>query len=92
MMIGEQMAEGIKLEIGSRLACGDGAQAEVRGRDMLTGLPKTIVLTTEEVRARCRRPVAQIIEAVKRTLEDGRPSSRPTSSTAASCSPAAARS
>ena len=44
-------------------------QAEVRGRDMLTGLPKTVVLSSEEVRRALDEPVAQIIEAIKSTLD-----------------------
>src|SRR5205823_827385 len=44
-------------------------QAEVRGRDMLTGLPKTVILTSEEVRRALDEPVTQIIEAIKSTLD-----------------------
>src|SRR5436305_4564 len=44
-------------------------QAEVRGRDMLTGLPKTVVLSSEEVRRALDEPVAQIVEAIKSTLD-----------------------
>jgi len=44
-------------------------QAEVRGRDMLTGLPKTVVLSSEEVRRALDDPVTQIIEAIKSTLD-----------------------
>ena len=44
-------------------------QAEVRGRDMLTGLPKTIVLSSEEVRLALEEPTAQIVDAIKSTLD-----------------------
>src|SRR5436189_6441451 len=44
-------------------------QAEVRGRDMLTGLPKTVVLSSEEVRQALDEPVSQIIEASESTLD-----------------------
>ena len=44
-------------------------QAEVRGRDMLTGLPKTVILTSEEIRRALDEPVTQIIEAIKSTLD-----------------------
>ena len=44
-------------------------QAEVRGRDMLTGLPKTVILSSEEVRRALEEPVAQIIDAIKSTLD-----------------------
>jgi rod shape-determining protein MreB len=47
----------------------DEVQAEVRGRDMLTGLPKTVVLSSEEVRRALDEPVSQIIEAIKSTLD-----------------------
>ena len=44
-------------------------QAEIRGRDMVSGLPKTVVLTSEEIRAALEEPLAQIIDAVKETLD-----------------------
>src|SRR5919199_644041 len=50
LLVGQQTAEEIKLEIGSAYDMREELQAEVRGRDMLTGLPKTVVLSSEEVR------------------------------------------
>ena len=44
-------------------------QAEVRGRDMLSGLPKTVILSSEEVRLALEEPVSQIIESIKATLD-----------------------
>jgi rod shape-determining protein MreB len=44
-------------------------QAEIRGRDMVSGLPKTVVLTSEEIRNALEEPVSQIIDAVKETLD-----------------------
>ncbi len=44
-------------------------QAEIRGRDLVSGLPKTVVLTSEEVRAALEEPVVQIIDAIKETLD-----------------------
>jgi rod shape-determining protein MreB len=44
-------------------------QAEIRGRDMVSGLPKTVVLTSEEIRQALEEPLGQIIEAVKETLD-----------------------
>src|SRR5436189_253585 len=67
--IEEPMAEEIKLEVGSAWDLREELQAEVRGRDMLTGLPKTVVLTSEEVRRALDEPVTQIIEAIKSTLD-----------------------
>src|SRR5918912_1435466 len=69
LLIGQQTAEEIKLEIGSAYDMREELQAEVRGRDMLTGLPKTVVLSSEEVRAALDEPVSQIIEAIKSTLD-----------------------
>src|SRR6266545_2606087 len=69
LLIGQQTAEEIKLEIGSAWDMKDELQAEVRGRDMLTGLPKTVVLASEEIRRALDEPVTQIIEAIKSTLD-----------------------
>jgi rod shape-determining protein MreB len=69
LLVGQQTAEEIKLEIGSAFRLPDEVQAEVRGRDMLTGLPKTVVITTEEIRRALDEPVSQIVDAIKSTLD-----------------------
>src|SRR5919108_79228 len=69
LLIGQQTAEELKLEIGSAWELSEEVQAEVRGRDMLTGLPKTIVITSEEVRRALDEPVGQILDAIKSTLD-----------------------
>src|SRR5438093_515561 len=69
LLIGQQTAEEIKLEIGSAWEMKEELQAEVRGRDMLTGLPKTVILTSEEIRRALDEPVTQILEAIKSTLD-----------------------
>src|SRR5919204_531453 len=69
LLVGQQTAEEIKLEVGSAWDMREEVQAEVRGRDMLTGLPKTVVLTSEEIRRALDEPVTQIIEAIKSTLD-----------------------
>jgi rod shape-determining protein MreB len=71
MDIGPQMAERIKIEIGSAAPFGDNGEPsmEVRGRDMISGLPRKTVVTSEEIREALQEPVTQIIEAVTRTLE-----------------------
>jgi rod shape-determining protein MreB and related proteins len=69
LMIGQQTAEEIKLEVGSAFRMNDEVQAEIRGRDLVTGLPRTVVLTSEEVRAALEDPLGQIIGAVKETLD-----------------------
>src|SRR5437899_11118650 len=68
LLIGQQTAEEIKLEVGSAFDLREEVQAEVRGRDMLTGLPKTVDLSSEEVRRALDEPVTQILEANKSTL------------------------
>src|SRR5204862_529866 len=50
LLIGQQTAEELKLEIGSAYPMEEEVQAEIRGRDMVSGLPKTVVLTSEEIR------------------------------------------
>jgi rod shape-determining protein MreB len=69
LLIGQQTAEEIKLEVGSAHPMKEEVQAEVRGRDMLTGLPKTVILSSEEVRHALEDPVMQIIDAIKSTLD-----------------------
>jgi rod shape-determining protein MreB and related proteins len=73
LMVGEQMAERIKIEIGSAAATGPETTMEVRGRDMVSGLPRKTVVSSEEVREALTEPVGQIIEAVTRTLERAEP-------------------
>jgi actin-like ATPase involved in cell morphogenesis len=65
---------------------------EVRGRDMISGLPRKTIVSSEEIREALQEPVTAIIEAVTRTLERPSPNSPPTSSRTASPWPAAARS
>ena len=69
VLIGQQTAEELKLEIGSAYPLSEELQAEIRGRDIVTGLPKTVVLTSEEIRLALDEPLQQIIGAVKVTLD-----------------------
>ena len=69
LLIGQQTAEEVKLEIGSAYPMAQEVQAEIRGRDMVSGLPKTVVLTSEEIRDALEEPLSQIIDAVKETLD-----------------------
>ena len=69
LLIGQQTAEEIKLEVGSAWGMQDEVQAEVRGRDLVSGLPKTIILSSEEVRHALEDPVNQIVDAIKQTLD-----------------------
>jgi rod shape-determining protein MreB and related proteins len=69
LLIGQQTAEEIKLEIGSAYPMKDELKAEVRGRDMLTGLPKTVIMSSDEVRHALEDPVGQILDAIRQTLD-----------------------
>jgi rod shape-determining protein MreB and related proteins len=69
LALGERTAEEIKIALGSACQLEEELHAEIRGRDLVTGLPKTIVTTTEEVRRAIEEPVAAIVDAVKVTLD-----------------------
>ncbi|QDU72321.1 rod shape-determining protein [Mucisphaera calidilacus] len=73
LMIGEQTAERIKIEIGSAATDGEERTMEVRGRDMISGLPRKTVITSEEIREALQEPLSAIIETVTRTLERAEP-------------------
>jgi len=69
LMIGERTAEEIKIAIGSAYPMGDETNIEVKGRDLVAGLPKTLTITSEEVRDALQEPVSAIVEAIRITLE-----------------------
>ncbi|HAW60305.1 MAG TPA: rod shape-determining protein [Actinobacteria bacterium] len=69
IIVGERTAEEIKIEIGSAYPLPDEEDAEVRGRDLLTGLPKNIIISSEEIRGAIEEPLSAIILAIKSTLE-----------------------
>jgi len=69
ILIGERTAEEIKIEIGSAFPLKEELKMTVRGRDLVTGLPRTLEIGSEEIREAIKEPIAQIIEAVKDTLE-----------------------
>ena len=73
LLIGERTAEAIKVEIGSAGGGEANEKMEIRGRDLLTGLPKTIEITAEEISGALRDTVYAIIDAVKNTLENTPP-------------------
>ncbi len=73
LMIGEQTAERIKIEIGGAAPVGEETSMEARGRDMISGLPRKTVITSEEIREALQEPVGAIVEAVTRTLERAEP-------------------
>ena len=69
LMIGERTAEEIKMSIGSAYPLGEELSMEVKGRDLVAGLPKTITITSEEIREALQEPVSAIVEAIRITLE-----------------------
>jgi rod shape-determining protein MreB len=69
LAIGQQTAEEVKLEIGSAIDLREEVTSEIRGRDLVSGLPKTVLLSSTEVRAAIEEPVSQIVAAVKDTLD-----------------------
>jgi rod shape-determining protein MreB len=73
LMIGEQTSERIKIEIGSAAPVGEDTSMEVRGRDMISGLPRKTVITSAEIREALQEPVGAIIDAVTSTLEKAEP-------------------
>jgi rod shape-determining protein MreB len=69
LMIGERTAEDIKIKIGSVYPLEEELTMEVRGRDLVAGLPKTITVSSEEIREAVAGPVSAILEATRMTLE-----------------------
>src|SRR5215213_293845 len=67
--VGNQTAEQLKIELGSAFRLEEEESAEIRGRNLVTGLPKTIVITSEEVREAISMPVNAIVGAVRDTLD-----------------------
>ncbi len=73
LMIGEQTAERIKIQIGSAALVGEETEMDVRGRDMISGLPRKTTITSGEIREALQEPVQAIIDTVTRTLERAEP-------------------
>jgi rod shape-determining protein MreB len=69
LMLGERTAEEIKMAIGSAFPMPDEPHAEIRGRDLVSGLPKTIIVSAEEIRKAIEEPVNAIVDSVKTTLD-----------------------
>ncbi len=69
LLIGERTAERIKIDIGSAYPTKEDVEMEVKGRDFVSGLPKTIKITGGEIRVALQEPITSIIEAVRSTLE-----------------------
>ena len=71
--IGERTAEEIKITIGSAAPLVEEVDVEVRGRDLLSGLPRTVRIESEDVREALEEPIAKMIQAVKDTLDETPP-------------------
>jgi len=69
LMVGERTSEEIKIKIGSAYPLEEEMTMEVRGRDLVAGLPKTITITSEEIREALQEPVRAILESTKIALE-----------------------
>ena len=73
LLIGERMAEMIKIEIGSAFPTGEEKTLEIKGRDIVAGLPKTLTITSEEIREALKDPISKIVDAVRATLDKCEP-------------------
>ena len=73
LMVGEQTAERIKKEIGSAAPVGEETEMDVRGRDMISGLPRKTTITSAEIREALQEPISAILDTVTRTLERAEP-------------------
>ncbi len=73
LLIGEPRAEQVKIQIGSAAPLEQELTMEIAGRDTISGLPRKIVITSEEIREALKEPIAGIIETVMRTLERAEP-------------------
>lgn len=73
LALGERTAEEMKMAVGSATVLEEEFQAEIRGRDLVTGLPKTILVSTQEIRKAIEEPIAAIVDAVKFTLDNTPP-------------------
>ena len=73
LAVGERSAEGIKIAFGSACPLEEEIYGQVRGRDLLTGLPKTIITSAEEIRQAIDEPVTAVVDALKATMDNTPP-------------------
>jgi len=69
LLLGERTAENIKIALGSAFPLADEPDAEIRGRDMVTGLPSTVLVSAAEIRHALDEPVTAVIDAVRNVLD-----------------------
>lgn len=73
LQVGERTAEAIKINVGSACKIDEELEAPIRGRDIVTGLPKEIIITSDQVRQALNKSVRTIVDAVKSTIEETPP-------------------
>jgi rod shape-determining protein MreB len=69
MLVGERTAEQVKIAVGAALPTGENLSIEIRGRDLVQGVPRSVTITEEEVRDALLEPINQIVEVVRIALE-----------------------
>jgi len=69
LLIGEPTAEAIKIQVGSAFDYGEEQELEVKGRDLVSGIPKTVIVHSQEIRECIQEPIQAIVDAVRRALE-----------------------
>src|SRR3954453_22533981 len=69
LLVGESTAEQVKIQIGSAAPVGDEKEMDVKGRDLVSGIPKTVRVHSSEIRDAVQEPIQQIVDAVRRALE-----------------------
>lgn len=73
LLIGDRMTESIKVKMASVISYKEEIEMPIRGRDLVSGLPKEIVISDEDIREAIQKPIKQIVEAIKTTLEETPP-------------------
>ncbi len=69
LLVGEPTAEAIKMQVGSAMDTGEEREIEVKGRDLVSGIPKMILIHSQEIRECIQEPIRQIVQAVRSALE-----------------------
>ncbi len=73
LLIGERTAENVKMEIGSAFPLENEEKMEINGRDLVTGLPKTIIITSQQIRKALEKPVGDIVNSIVEVLDETPP-------------------
>jgi len=73
LLIGERMAEEIKIKIGSAIPLKEKKEAPIRGRNLITGLPEEILVSSDEIREALQKSVSQIVQEIKNAIEETPP-------------------